>query len=98
VLYGEDTTVAAPVVDTDLPNIASRYVKADEVGDWGRVITARVSLLLRTEKAVRNTEDTSTYRLTGGTAASSTTIDPLDDRLFRRVYTTTINLRNKGLR
>ena len=98
VLYGEDTSVATPVVASDKPNIATRYVKADDVGDWGRVVSARVSLLLRTDKPVRSTNDNTVYHLTGGTDASATRVDPVNDKLFRRVYTTTINLRNKGLR
>jgi type IV pilus assembly protein PilW len=50
----------------------------------------RVSLLLRTlDDNLIGVTDTGTYPLL------DETVDPVDDRRLRRVFTTTINLRNR---
>jgi len=100
VLYGEDTGAATPVSDVSSPQpaIATRFITAAQVGDWNRVVSARISLLLRTSTLARVDMDTNSYRLTGGSVVSSATINPVDDRRIRQVYTTTVKLRNKGVR
>ena len=98
VLYGEDTGVATPVIAGSLPTTATRYVTAAQVGGWDRVVSVRVSLLLRTAAQVGLQIDTDQYRMTGNTNASSVRIDPPDDLRLRRVYSTTIKLRNRGIR
>jgi type IV pilus assembly protein PilW len=95
VLYGEDTNATTPVTasSTPAPSVATRFVTAAQVTDWDRIVSARVSLLLRTATLVRSDNDTASYTLTGGSV-----INPVDDRRIRHIYTATIKLRNKGLR
>lgn len=74
----------------------TEYVKAIDVGntaDWGNVVSVRVGLLLGT---IANTadgqygveKDTGTYTLNG------TVIDPPDDRRLRKMFVSTVMLRN----
>ncbi len=94
ILYGEDTDAAGSAT-SGLPN---RYVTADAVTDFSKVVSIRISLLMRTPDNARTSTDTGTYMLAGATAATATTINPVDDRRLRRVYTSTIKLRNMGVR
>lgn len=82
VVYGEDTN------DDSLADI---YRPATQVVNWGDVVSLRVGLLLRTVESGRQENDTRTYNLLG------TTITPRaeDARRHRRVFTTTIALRNR---
>jgi len=80
ILYGEDTDVA-------FDGSANKYVPADAVGDWSRVVSVRISLLLRSaEDNVVSAPQTYTYNDSEVTSS---------DRHLRRVYTTTIGLRNR---
>lgn len=81
VLYGEDS---------DGDGSANRYLDASQVVDMDNVVSIRIALLLRTVEEVGGDPDTSVYSLLG------TLFDPVDDRRLRRVYTTTIKLRNRG--
>lgn len=80
--YGEDT-------DGDLS--ADVYSTADTVSDWGAVVSVRAAFLVRSPGATAGETDSGTYTLLGAQ------IDPLDDRRLRRVFTTTISLRNRLL-
>ncbi len=83
ILYGEDTSSDGNV---------DGYVTADHVGDWSRVLSVRIGLLVRSATEVAKGElDTDTYTINGQI------VDPVDDRRFRRVFTATIGLRNKLL-
>jgi type IV pilus assembly protein PilW len=82
ILYGEDT------VNNDM--VADIYRNATTVADWGRVVSVRLSLLLRTvdeygAEVYQNTPD-----LLG------TIINPPNDRRRRRVFTTTVQIRNRS--
>ena len=87
ILYGIVTTA---------DRVPSTYVTADGVGNWSNVISVRVGLLL---SSVANTADgqsgqdidTKTYDVDGTNIAR---IDPTDDRRIRKVFTSTIMLRN----
>lgn len=68
-----------------------RFVTANNVADMDDVVAIRLALLLRTLDEVASSPDTRTYDLAG------TTIDPPNTRVIRRVVTTTINIRNRGL-
>ena len=94
ILYGEDTDAAGSAT-SNLPN---RYVTADQVTDFEKVVSVRVALLMRTPENARTSTDTDTYLLTGATAATATTINPVDDQRLRRVYASTIKFRNMGVR
>lgn len=81
ILYGEDTNGDGS---------ADRQVAANQVADWTRVVSTRAALLVRGEEQTNSTADTATYDLAG------TLIDPVDDRRHRRVFATTIQLRNRA--
>ncbi len=82
ILYGED-------LDGD--GVANRYVNASSVGDFANVVTVRFSLLMESPDEVNSKADTRTYTLL------DTVIDPVDDRRLRRIFSTTVNLRNRSL-
>lgn len=82
ILYGEDTNA---------DRVADVYVAADAVGDWARVVSAKVGLLMRTPQDARIDPDTATYAILG------TTVDPPDQRRVRRVVSWTLALRNRVL-
>ncbi len=81
-LYGEDD---------DGDNDADSYKNATAVGNWDRVVSVRVALLLRTvdEYGTNSDADTKTYQLL------DVTVDPDDLRVRRQVYTATIMMRNR---
>jgi type IV pilus assembly protein PilW len=85
VLYGEDTA------GNDL--IADTYVTADAVTNWNNVVSARISLLMRTIKEDFTAPlNTNVYNLLG------TAVDPNpDDHRRRRVFTSTIDIRNRSI-
>lgn len=83
ILFGEDTAGDDTVADT--------YVDADAVGNWDNVVSARVSLLMRTIQQDFTAQiNNKTYDLMG------TTIDPVDDYRRRRVFASTIQIRNRA--
>lgn len=89
ILYGIDSN---PQNDTGKDGHgADRYLTASNVTDWSRVVSVRIGLLVSTSNTEGNadtTPDTATYTVTG------TTLNPVDDRRRRRVFTTTVGLRN----
>ncbi len=88
VLYGEDL-----VNDTTFtPN---RYVTFDNVTDINNVITVRVNLLMRTPAELTRPDDSKTYLIGGVNAATGVTVDPNNDKRIRKIFTSTIVLRNK---
>ena len=81
ILYGEDT---------DLDATANRYLPASDVASFDNVVSVRVAILVRSTNQVAASVNTSTYDLLG------TVFDPVDDRRLRRMYTSTITLRNRA--
>jgi type IV pilus assembly protein PilW len=81
--YGEDTTG---------DSLANRYVNAANVTSFANVVAVRIGLLMHTEEEVSAETDTSTYNVL------VQVIDPADDRRLRRIFTSTVKLRNKGAR
>ena len=81
VLYGEDTVGGDMIADT--------YVDADTVGNWDNVVSVRLALLMRTVTEYGTQTDASTYDLLG------VNINPTDDRRRRRVFTVTVQIRNR---
>lgn len=81
ILYGEDT-------DTD--GAANKYVAADTAGlNMNRIVSVRMNLLLRTaEDNLANPPQVYSFNGAPVTAA---------DHRLRRVFSTTIKVRNKGL-
>lgn len=88
VLYGYDT-------DTPRDNYANRYVPAAAGLDWTRVVSVRIGLLIRTPESSGPETDTRNYVLAAGTSTAGVEINPNNDNRRRRVFTTTIQLRNR---
>lgn len=80
--YGEDT-------NGDLA--ADVYRTANSVADWGSVVSIRAAMLVRSPGAAASDTDSGSYGLLG------TQVDPVDDRRLRRVFATTVSLRNRLL-
>ena len=78
-------------VDTDLfpaDNIPNTYRAANTVGNWDNVVAVRLAILIAGQTQVRDQASAETYQLL------STSYTAPSDRLHRRVFTTTIGLRN----
>ncbi|WLD58858.1 PilW family protein [Salinispirillum sp. LH 10-3-1] len=89
VLYGVSTG--------GLNNRVNQYVTAEDVTDWGDVMSLRIALLLRTMDPVNPDTNFRSYNLLGTEIfPSGVTRDDVDgDRFIRLVATTTVGLRNK---
>ncbi|GMQ76972.1 MAG: PilW family protein [Gammaproteobacteria bacterium] len=74
--------------DTDSDRAANIYLTADQVTNWATVVAVRMGLLVRTPDKAERDIDARTYMVAG------TLIGPLNDRYQRRVFTSTIDLRN----
>jgi type IV pilus assembly protein PilW len=81
ILYGEDT---------DNDGSANRYVNASSVGDMSNVVALRIAVLVRSDDFIKSADDTATtYTLLDKTDG------PFNDRRLRRVFITTVALRNR---
>ena len=81
ILYGEDTTA---------DSVADSFVTAAAVTNWDNVVSVQIALLMRTvEENFDNDLDTRTYNLLG------TNVDPTDDHRRRRIFTATVQIRNR---
>lgn len=84
-------------VDNDSQQSVDAWVPADQVADWGEVISARISVL------VQSIEDnlapaSQSYRFNGVLYDGATGNGALpEDRGYRRVFTSTITLRNRAV-
>ena len=85
-LYGEDTSG---------DKIADTYVDAANVTSWDNVVAVRLALLIRTINQSFST-DTATYTLLGGTGNGGYTVTSPGDNRRRRIFTTTIQIRNRS--
>lgn len=74
--------------DTDSDGVANRYVRANRVTNMDNVVSIRISLLVQTEHD-NVSEIPVSYQF------DNQVIIPTDNRL-RRVYTSTVMLRNRG--
>jgi len=63
-------------------------VDAANVPNWANVVTVRVGLLMRTVDEYGPVVDETVYTVNG------TAVDPVDDRRRRRVFETTLAMRN----
>ena len=75
-------------VDTSNNGAVNTYVKADAVTNWDNIISVKIALLMRTIEEYGETTDNNTYDLLGETAG------PFNDRRRRRIFSTTIQVRN----
>ncbi len=98
-LYRKDDTLAAEElvegiedmqilygVDNDGDGTANQFVRANSVADWSQVASVRISLLLQSVEDYITTTPQA-YAFNGNTVISQ-------DRRLRRVFTTTVGLRN----
>lgn len=78
-------------LDTDNDNVPNRYVNANQVTaeQWvSSVVSARITLLLRSQLALASEPQTFSYM---GASYTPT------DKYVRRVFSTTVKLRNRGM-
>jgi type IV pilus assembly protein PilW len=73
--------------DTDDDKSTNRYLPADSVGDWANVVSVRLSLVLMTVEDSL-TSSLQTYQFNGAPVTAP-------DRRLRRVFTSTIGIRNR---
>ncbi len=99
ILYGVDTTTpsGAPTNGN-----ANEYLTANNVTDWTKVVSVRLALLLRSpDDKIDQAKDNSSCTLGGtttpGYCVDGTVIQPAPDNRRRRVFTETIDLRNRGI-
>lgn len=79
--YGVDTSAPAD-------GAVDAYVTADNVADWSKVLSVRITLLMTRSLSEINTTAPQTYAYNGTTTVPS-------DRRFRKVFTTVIAVRNR---
>ncbi|MEO5378647.1 MAG: PilW family protein [Magnetococcus sp. DMHC-6] len=81
-LYGEDT---------DGDGVANRWLIASGV-NMNNVTAMRIAMLMRTPEEVDIQKNSRTYQV------ADQLVDPVDDRRARRIFSTTVELRNRGLK
>lgn len=84
VYFGEDTT------SDDNPN---RYVSADLVGDWSRVVSVRIGILFHSTTNVSEFDQANEYTLLDNIKITHA----VDDAILRYAVNSTVKLRNRGL-
>ena len=75
--------------DSDGDGVANRYMAAPAVGELRRAVSVRIHLLLRSINKIPGYRDDRTYRLGQQLVAAQ------QDGFLRRVFSTTVNLRNR---
>ncbi len=86
ILYGEDTTG---------DQSADIYSAPAAITAWSRVVSVRIALLVRTPAEGGVDVDTQTYHMFGDTTGTADDFGPVNDRRQRRVFSSTIQLRNQ---
>lgn len=88
-LYGEDT-------DNDTQ--PESYITANNVNNWGNVVTVKVGLLAHTPDQVNKVNDTNAYNVAETSIADTgTTITHDGDQRLRFAFNSIVKLRNRGL-
>ena len=88
ILYGEDTSG---------DKLANVYRDAANVQHWDKVVSVRIAFLFETVDENNQIEkDTQSHALLGGTGNGGYTVPAADDYRRRRVFTTTIQIRNRS--
>jgi type IV pilus assembly protein PilW len=75
-------------IDTNNDGAPEQYSDANAVTDWTQVVSARITLLMRTMEAV----DAAAYTFSAGGTTKT-----YDDGIMRKEFVATVKLRNKGL-
>lgn len=81
-------------LDKSGSGIAEQYVVANDVANWLMVKSVRLGFVVRTPESVDSELDTRTYNVLDNTASALDDFDPVDDRRRRRVFNSTIQVRN----
>ncbi|MGD8483348.1 MAG: PilW family protein [Thioalkalispiraceae bacterium] len=95
VLYGEDVNAVNDTADDDNdvpPTTIDRYVTAQQLTDHFHVAGLKVALLARSTEEVKQSASSDTYTLLDTPIASPS------DRRMRYVFTSTVKLRNRGIK
>lgn len=88
-MYGEDTNA---------DGVADQYLTGDAVVDPNNIVAVRIGLLVKSPNQVASAVDTTTYNVAGTPVAdSATAVTHAGDKALRRVYTSTIKIRNRGI-
>lgn len=74
-------------IDTSLDGVANQYVTANIVGSWNTVVSVRINLLMRSIEANLITQQPD--------FTFNDVNVPVADRRLRRIFTTTISIRNR---
>lgn len=74
--------------DTDNDRVVNIYRDPSAVSNWRKVLSAKVGILAKTTVNVDQDPDTRTYELGAGT------VGPFNDKVRRRAFNSTIQLRN----
>ncbi|MET0086160.1 MAG: PilW family protein [Sedimenticola sp.] len=91
-LYGIDSTA-------DDDSVPDRYVRADSVTDWSRVVAVQLWVIVSTNKALRDFTDENSYGSEGYVIGGEheVPIPPGAEEKYRVVLSSTIQLRNRVL-
>lgn len=84
ILYGLATTTTSP----------AKYVVPASIADWTKVVSVRLGFIVRTPDTADAALDTNSYNLLDDTSSLLDDFDPVDDTRRRRVFNTTIRVRN----
>jgi type IV pilus assembly protein PilW len=76
-------------VDIQGDRVVDEYRSAATVGNWDRVVSVRIAMLVSSVQEYGNDRDERTYRLL------DTEVPPPRDRRLRDVFTTTVGIRNR---
>lgn len=87
ILYGIETDTG-----NNADDIANRYVNATNVPAFADVVSVRIAILVNTVETVSGGVDNNVYTL-----LNAPPLGPMQDNLFRRVFTRTIVIRNRAL-
>jgi len=89
-VFGEDTTLNADGTPSIYRNLANN------VGNWRRVVAVRVGMVVKSlSDADQDTDPKTNYDVLGDTAATYDNYAPPVDHRRRRVFNSTIQLRNR---
>lgn len=86
---GVESLQALYGVDSDGNGVADSYASANAVADWGQVVAVRVALLVRSPDEFAEQADRGPFAL------ASAAVRAPEDRRQRRVFESTISLRNR---
>ena len=85
-------------VDSDNTGVSNQYLTADVIGAgsplWSTTASVRIGMVARTPDETGSDWDKGVYNVVGDTGNAVDDYDPTDDRRQRRVFTSTVNIRN----